>query len=234
MCGRFSVGRTMTLDDVGEGLAAFFNASREAGEAPSPARFNVAPGQLVPVIRPVGGGRSLCLQRWGFVFPWARDPKEGPRPINARIETVAQKPAFRAATKEARCLVPADGFYEWRKLEGARLPWYFALKDDDLFAFAGIVSRWEEAGSTPVETFAILTTRANEVVAPVHDRMPVMLASAEERALWLAGAPTAEFETPLPAAALTCRPVGERVNDVHNDDARLIEPVPPDPQRRLL
>ena len=240
MCGRFSVGRTATSDDVCDQLAFLFDAARAPELPRCLARFNIAPGQLVPSVLPRGGGRVLSLLRWGFVFPWAKNPDEGPRPINARIETVQEKAAFRSALVGGRCLVPADGFYEWQRSSIGRLPWFFSLVGGEMFAFAGILSRSSGFSSDAAATFAILTTEANPTVAPIHDRMPVMLTTPESCARWLAGTPPAEFEAPLSAAALTRWRVDPRVNDARNEDPSLATPVeesleePNNPQRRLL
>ena len=222
-------------------------------------RYNVAPGQDAAVVRAAdpgspaprqfaragrsqgqaqtgaGSGRSLAMLRWGLVPAWARDPAIGNRLINARSETVAEKPAFRAAWRRRRCLVPADGFYEWQRRGGTRQPWLFGLRDGSPFAFAGLWERWTSAeGAAPagslfgpapgdtVETFTILTTAANGIVAPVHGRMPVILPPGAWDP-WLAG--EAVPLVPFPADAMTAHPVRTLVNRPANDDPRCVEPV---------
>ena len=200
-----------------------------------PPRYNVAPSQDVAVVRAAPDGRSLAMLRWGLIPAWARDPAIGHKLINARSETAAQKPSFRSAFRHRRCLVPADGFYEWRRSGGTRQPWLFGLRDGAPMMFAGLWERWtvpEGAALTgslaecspgdAVETCTILTTAANETVAPVHGRMPVILPPGAWDA-WLAGE-----EVPLepyPADAMSAWPVSTHVNRPTNDDPACIEPV---------
>jgi putative SOS response-associated peptidase YedK len=154
-------------------------------------RYNIAPTQDAPVVRMApDGARELRLLRWGLVPPWARDLGAGTKMINARSEGVESKPAFRAAFRERRCLVPATGFYEWKGAPGRKQPYAITLAARPLFAFAGLWESWQPQGGAPVQTFAILTTQANEAVASVHDRMPVIL-EREHEAAWLTGS-TAE------------------------------------------
>ena len=179
-------------------------------------RCNAAPGQDIAVVRAAAGGRWLAMLRWGLIPAWAKDPAIGNRLINARSETAAEKPSFRAAFGHRRCLIPADGFYEWQRRGRVRQPRLFGLRDGAPFAFAGLWERWtvpegaalresrakREPGDV-VETCTILTTAANRVVAPVHGRMPVILARDAYEA-WLAGG-----EVPLapcPADAMTAHP----------------------------
>ena len=198
-------------------------------------RYNVAPSQDVAVVRTNDDGRSLAMLRWGLIPAWARDPAIGHRLINARSETAAEKPSFRSAYRRQRCLIPADGFYEWRREVKTRQPWLFGLKDAAPFVFAGLWESWAVPQGTPltgslaerspgdtVETCTILTTAANETVAPVHGRMPVIL-PAEAYGPWLAGeeVPLA----PYPADAMTAHPVSTLVNRPANDDPRCVEPI---------
>src|ERR1019366_3037847 len=140
-------------------------------------RFNIAPTQPIPVIRqnPKEPVRELSLVRWGLIPSWAKDPSAAPKMINARSETAATKPAFRDALKSCRCLIPADGFYEWSRTGNAKQPYCFEVNDGQLFAFAGIWDRWRDASGNTVETCSILTTTPNAVTSPVHDRMPAIL-----------------------------------------------------------
>ena len=198
-------------------------------------RYNVAPSQDVAAVRAGNGGRTLSMLRWGLIPAWARDPTIGHKLINARSETAAEKPSFRSAFRHRRCLIPADGFYEWQRRGEARQPWLFALRDGAPMIFAGLWERWtvpegaaltgslaERSPGNAVETCTILTTAANETVAPVHGRMPVILAPNAWDA-WLAGE-----EVPLgpyPADDMTAHPVSTHVNRPANDDPRCVEPV---------
>ena len=233
MCGRFS--QRLSWAELNE-LMNLVGAPRNLQP-----RYNVAPGQDVAVVRAAehgsrsGGGRRLSVLRWGLIPAWARDPAIGNRLINARSETVAEKPAFRAAYRRRRCLVPADGFYEWQRRGGTRQPWLFGLRDGAPFAFAGLWERWTApagpgtAGSLfgpepggPVETCTILTTTANATVAAVHGRMPVIL-PPDTWGPWLAGE-----DIPLgPYAAdeMHAHPVSTLVNKPANDDPRCVEPI---------
>ena len=221
MCGRF------TLYATAEELASLFGLGRE--DFREEARYNIAPGQWVVIVRP---GRMRSRARWGLVPPWARGagpreagPREagprpvGPKPINARAEGIAGKPLFRDALRHGRCLIPASGFYEW---QGKR-PFYIRPVPGPLFAFAGLAS----AG--PEETCAILTTTPNGLMAPIHDRMPVILAP-EAWARWLdPGTPEAEALAllgPCPAEGLVAHPVSPRVGSVANEGPGLIAPLP--------
>ena len=198
-------------------------------------RYNVAPSQDVAVVRAADGGRNLSMLRWGLIPAWAKDPAIGYRLINARSETVAEKPSFRSAYRRRRCLIPADGFYEWQRLGKIRQPWLFGLRDGAPFAFAGLWERWtvpegaaltgslaELGAGDPVETCTILTTAANETVAPVHGRMPVIL-PRDACDPWLAGEDVSL--APFAADAMTAHPVSTLVNRPANDDPRCVEPV---------
>ena len=198
----------------------------------APARYNIAPSQDVSVVRPtVGGGdREWVSLRWGLVPSWAKPgtPQAAAGLVNAKAETAADKPAFREAFRSRRCLVPADGFYEWETVAGKRQPNWFHLADEGMFAFAGI---WEPpaAGSkSPAETVAIITTTANADIRPVHDRMPVIL-FPEQFAQWLDPA-TSDNELsvvlrPLPDGLLVSHPVSMAVNKSTADGAGLLSPV---------
>ena len=198
-------------------------------------RYNVAPSQDVAVVRAADGGRNLSMLRWGLIPAWAKDPAIGYRLINARSETVAEKPSFRSAYRRRRCLIPADGFYEWQRLGKIRQPWLFGLRDGAPFAIAGLWERWtvpegaELTGSLaelgpgdPVETCTILTTAANETVAPVHGRMPVIL-PRDACDPWLAGDDVSL--APYAPDAMTAHPVSTLVNRPANDEPRCVEPV---------
>ena len=212
MCARYSLTRP-------EGaIAELFGVA----EAPTLiARWNVAPTQTVPVVvEGPPGVRRLELRRWGLVPSWASDPAIGVRMINARAETVASKPSFRSAFRARRCLVPADGFYEWRAVGKARHAMRFSLEGGGLFAFAGIWERWGRDESA-METVAILTTTPNDVVAAVHDRMPVILPPAAY-GTWLAPAGVdaallGALLCPYTASAMTATPLSSYVNNSRHE-----------------
>ena len=181
-------------------------------------RFNIAPTQEAPVVR-VGkdGSREVALLRWGLVPFWAKDLAVGNRMINARSEGVESKPAFREAIKQRRCIVPATGFYEWKGDPGRKQPYAITLPDRPMFAFAGLWEFWKPAEGETVETFTILTTEANEAIAEVHDRMPVIL-PREAEASWLCGAPSDARALLKPyEGAVGLRAVGKVVSNPRND-----------------
>lgn len=217
MCGRY------TLDVSAETLAKAF------GLAPIGFRverhWNIAPGQHVIVVRPDKGGRLADQARRGLVPAWSKDPASGPRPINARAETVATKPTFRDAFRHGRCLVPASGFYEWKAEGGRKQPWYIHPRDGGLLAFAGITTVWD-GPEGPLRTVCIVTTTPNELMAPIHHRMPVTL-GREGWETWLdANSPAEALKgmlMPCPADVLEARPVSARVGNMHNDDPTLTD-----------
>jgi putative SOS response-associated peptidase YedK len=217
MCGRF------LLMTSGRDIAEHFDLADTPELFP---RYNIAPTQPVLAVRAAGAGREGALLRWGLVPSWARDTKQAP--INARAETAADKPTFRHAMRKRRCLIPADGFYEWLALEGRKQPYCFRQVDGRPFAFAGLWERWE-GPEGPVESCAILTTEANELVRPVHDRMPVILPE-RHWATWLdAGLQGAGELVPLlrpyPADAMRAYPVGPLVNNPRNDGPECLAPA---------
>lgn len=217
MCGRFTL-RT-PASEVAEQFALF-------AMPPFTSRFNIAPTQPVPVVRMVPE-RECVLLRWGLIPGWAKDPTIGARLINARAETVADKPAFRAAFRRRRCLVLADGFYEWQKSAKRKQPFFFHLRDDRPFAFAGLWESWEGADNSHLETCTILTTAPNELVAPVHDRMPVIV-TPDTHDAWLDPAVEqpdrlSPLLRPYPAEAMDAYPVGPLVNSPTHDGPELIE-----------
>jgi len=209
-------------------VAAHFGVLEMPPFAP---RFNVAPSQPVAVVRHAPTGpepqREFVWLRWGLVPGWAKDPAVGNRMINARAETVAEKPAYRAAFRRRRCLVVADGFYEWQKTGRQKQPYFLHLRDDRPFAFAGLWETWEGADHSALETCTLLTTEPNELVAPIHNRMPVILAPGHyDQWLDVAGAKP-ELVLPLlrpyPADEMAAHPVGPYVNSPAHDDAQCIE-----------
>ena len=221
MCGRFA-----QKTDVRK-LAKQFGVSEAP---PAEARYNVAPTQAVLCVREDGDGREMTFMIWGLVPSWAKDPSMGARLINARSETVAEKPSFREAFKRRRCIVPADGFYEWMRQGGKKRPFFFRMKDNAPFGFAGLWDRWEGEDRQALNSCTILTTEANEVVRPVHGRMPVILSPADY-ALWLEedarkGDLLAELLRPYPASEMTSHPVSPAVNNPRSQGAELIERAP--------
>ena len=220
MCGRFTV-----FSDP-ERLAERFQASLPAGGLQP--RYNAAPTQHLPVILNDEPGKIQLLQ-WGLIPFWAKDPSIGSRLINARVETVTEKPAFRAAFKKRRCLVLADGFYEWMKQAGgAKQPLRITLNPEQPFAFAGLWENWDAPDGSLLRTFTIITGAANELIAPAHDRMAVIL-KPEHEAIWLDNdaepAIWQDVLRPYPPELMRLYPVSRRVNNVANDDPSLIEPA---------
>lgn len=212
MCGRYALSSPI------ESLEAQFEAEAQALLQP---RYNIAPTTPVPVVRNGSAGRVIVLQQWGLIPAWSKDPSMGARMSNARAETVADKPSFRAPFKRSRCIVPADAFYEWRA-GTPKQPFAIRAAGGGLLAFAGLWDRWE-GPSGVLETCTIITTAANGAMAPIHDRMPVILAR-EDYGRWLDEGGTALLR-PCPDAWLEVRPVGPRVGDVRNDDPSLLEPL---------
>jgi putative SOS response-associated peptidase YedK len=192
-------------------------------------RYNLAPQHFAPVIRQHDGERQVAMLRWGLLPSWAKDSAMANRLINARSETAAEKPAFRAAFKARRCLIPADGFYEWAATPEGKQPFYFHLKSGAPLALAGLWEHWTAPAGEALSTYTILTTSANELLSAVHERMPVIL-PPETWGLWLNHARTPAQVRPLllpyPAGAMSARAVARRVGNVRNDDAALIEARP--------
>lgn len=197
MCGRF------TLTKPPDTITRHFATPAEATEFQP--RYNIAPLQTVHAVRmPMeGGGRELIEAQWGLIPAWSRDPKSGLRPINAKAETLTARPMFRESFQHRRCLIPADGFYEWQVVGKRKQPWYIHRKDDDLFAFGGLWEGWQDPFSGNwVTTCAIVTTPPNELLAPVHDRMPLIIAKSDYDT-WLspAHAPPPELLRPFATGA---------------------------------
>ncbi len=199
---------------------------------PLPPRYNIAPTQRVPAAlrRAPDAEPELSLLRWGLIPRWARDPALGSRLINARAETAWEKPSFREAIRRRRCLLPADGFYEWQRTEAGRRPWLIRLRGARGLALGGLWERWRDpdTGET-IESCTILTTRPNELVAPIHERMPVIVPRDAFRT-WLD--PTVGDRSalepilrPYPAEEMEAYPVSRWVNDPSHDDPRCIEPA---------
>jgi putative SOS response-associated peptidase YedK len=215
MCGRYTL--TSPSD-----LAARFGLGAITETRLEP-RFNIAPAQLVPSVVESEEGRSLEWMRWGYKPAWMKGLRQPP--INARAETLLDRPLFRGAVRRNRCIIPASGFYEWQAVPGAKLkqPWYFCLRDTSLLGFAGFSAHDAEGQNT----FLIITTKANELLAPIHDRMPVIL-SPEGEQVWLdKGAETLEalaFLTPYPAEQMEGFAVSRAVNDPRDEGPDLNQP----------
>ena len=228
MCGRYMLRADPKLLKRAFGVGEFSETPRDLAS-----RFNIAPTQPVPIVRELkvvrrGDGsaaRELATVRWGLIPAWAKDPSVGNRTINARAEGVAEKPAFRAAFRSRRCIVPASGFYEWkREGRGPKRPYLIRCKDGEPIGFAGLWETWRDpSGGEAVETCTIITCEPNELMAGLHDRMPVILDPGDYDR-WLAPeAPGAEeLLRPCPAEWLEAVPVGTRVNSPANDDESLI------------
>ncbi|HUF27258.1 MAG TPA: SOS response-associated peptidase [Gemmatimonadaceae bacterium] len=230
MCGRYTLRRPQRIDPKLLGLDEL---------PPLEPRFNIAPGEDILLVRSRRGVREATLARWGFIPSWANDPKIGNRMVNARADSLAAKPSFRNAWTSRRALVLADGFYEWRTIPGEkrRQPHFVAMQDDEPFAFGAIWEAWrQDAGdgaevSRPdwVISCAIITTRPNTLIAPLHDRMPLIIAP-DDYARWLGdgepGAqPPADLLQPYSASVMREHAVSMRVNDPRADDEQCIEPL---------
>ncbi|HEX2139664.1 MAG TPA: SOS response-associated peptidase [Woeseiaceae bacterium] len=217
MCGRFA------FYSPAEAAAALFGAGAVGSVEP---RYNIAPTQDVAAVRePATGRRELVTLRWGLVPYWAKDPSIGQRLINARAESVAAKPAYREAYRKRRCLVLADGFYEWRPGPQGKTPWFISLASGEPFAFAGLWERWQDRESgTTLETAVIVTTAAQGFVAELHDRMPVILGRNQGEG-WLNHADGVLAEAAANPPPLRAWPVDRQVNSARNEGAELIEPI---------
>jgi putative SOS response-associated peptidase YedK len=220
MCGRFTL--YSSGDEIARALAV-----RVPDLSP---RYNVAPTQLVAAVRAAEGGRELAFLKWGLVPSWSKDAKGSARLINARAETVADKPAFRAAFRRRRCLIPTNGYYEWSPLGGGKQPYFIRLADPRPFALAGLWEEWHDPEGEDIESCAVVTAEANDYLRPLHERMPVIL-DPKDYDLWLdAGQGTPERAKPLlaayPGEEMRTFPVGPRVNNPRNEGPACIEPLP--------
>lgn len=221
MCGRYAI------TTAPESIRKLFGY----GEQPNfPPRYNVAPTQPIPIVRLEHGARRFALVRWGLIPSWVDDPRKFSLVINARADSVLEKPAFRNAMRYRRCLIPADGFYEWRAVgAGPKQPYYIRARDGAPFAFAGLWESWSGPNGEEMESAAIVTTDANATLKPIHGRMPVIL-TPEAFEAWLdtrnVDAETAaQLLTPAADEVLEAYPISTAVNRVANDDASLIAPI---------
>jgi putative SOS response-associated peptidase YedK len=214
MCGRYTL---MKLADLLK-LIPWLQAPAEILERQS--RYNVAPSQVMPIIVSANGGAQLHTAKWGFVPSWTKG-KPKLQPINAKSETVATSGMFRRAFQQRRCLVPADGFYEWQGAKPPKQPYFIRMRDGSAFAFAGLWERSHPDGPEALETFTILTTTPNELMKPIHDRMPVIIPLDRYRQ-WLGGEQPQELLKPYDADAMEAFPISTRVNNVRNEGPELI------------
>ncbi len=221
MCGRYTI--TFTIEEALEA----FNAERVIEDfAPN---FNAAPTQDLPVIIKVKGKVVLDLFRWGLIPHWAKDMEVSYKMINARAETVAEKPSYKGAFLNHRCLVPASGFFEWEKTETGKVPHYITLKDRKIFAFAGISSTWTSPEGETINSFSIVTTTANPLMLKLHDRMPVIIPRQDEKA-WLDNEITdierlKSLMVPYDAEEMQEHAVSSKVNSPKNNAKELLEPL---------
>ncbi|MBD2529106.1 SOS response-associated peptidase [Nostoc flagelliforme FACHB-838] len=222
MCGRF------TLNQSVEALSQVFHVESVPDLA---AQYNIAPTQMVVTVlqNPENKKRELKQLHWGLIPSWAKDAGMGAKLINARAETVSEKPSFRSAFKHRRCLVVADGFYEWQRQQGKKQPFYFRLQDEQPFGFAGLWEKWRSPSNEEIISCTILTTAANELLQPIHERMPVIL-EPQDYDLWL----DSQVETPqtlqqllrpYPASAMTAYPVSTLVNNSRHNSLECIIPL---------
>src|SRR3954452_22463657 len=222
MCGRF------TLSTPAATLADIFELP---GMPEIPARYNIAPTETVVIVRKPNPElpRELAMLHWGLIPSWSKDGKAGGRMINARSETASTSPAFRVALRQRRCLLLADGFYEWQRQERGKQPFYIRMRDGLPFAFAGLWERWKGASGTVIESCTLLTTQPNELMAPIHDRMPVIL-DPDDYALWLDPMvhdldAIQPLLRPFDPAKMTDYPVTTLVNNPANDDPDCVRPL---------
>lgn len=221
MCGRYT--RTGATSRYADKFRAQYNVNLKP-------EYNIAPSENILAARTAGDGhRELVLLRWGLIPRWSKEPKSAYSTINARAETVATKPAFRFAFQHHRCLIAADGFYEWKKTEHGKQPYYIFIKGHEPFAFAGLWEHWEGEGHQPINSATIIVTKANEAIEPIHDRMPVILPeSAYDE--WLDPAVTdkehlQELLRPYSSESMDIYPVSTYVNSPEHDDERCIAKI---------
>ncbi|MFA6047014.1 MAG: SOS response-associated peptidase [Phycisphaerales bacterium] len=221
MCGRFT--NVLTWGE----LVKLYRLTADRPALNLPARYNIAPTQDIPIVRLDGaGGRELVMARWGLVPRWAEDIKIGYKLINARAETVDEKPSFKDAFRRRRCLIPATGYFEWKTTATGKQPYLFAPAEGGAWSFAGLWERNDRAGQA-VESCTIIVGPANDLAREIHDRMPVILDAAEHET-WLGSADPGAIKAllrPYPAVRMRSYPVSTRVGNVRNDDADLIQEI---------
>jgi putative SOS response-associated peptidase YedK len=220
MCGRF------TLHTPESRIREAFNLVQSEALGLKP-RYNIAPSQQIPIIRNTVSGRKMVMAKWGLLPHWSKAAKTRYSTINARIETVAEKPAYRTPFKHRRCLIPADGFYEWKVVDGRKIPHHIRMRDGGVFAFAGMWDHWEGEGES-MESCSIIVMPANEIMRPLHDRMPVIIGPAHYEP-WLDSRVTDRAEimgylNSAPSTSLVTYPVSTWVNSPKHDDEPCMEP----------
>jgi len=222
MCGRFVRSSTDEL------LASYFGVPLTPYPWAAPS-FNITPQSTQPIVRlNKSQKRELAPLRWGLIPSWAKDAKLGLKTFNARSEEIDTKPVFRNALKQRRCLIPADAFYEWQKITTKeRQPFAIALRSREPFAFAGLWDRWQAQDGSALETFTLLTTSANSLMAPIHDRMPVILSPGDYEQWLQSKEPPLNLLRPFDADQMQAWTVSDRVGNVRNNDPSLIEPIAP-------
>jgi putative SOS response-associated peptidase YedK len=233
MCGRYRVSKKKQL------LEEYFDSPADFEEDWAP-HYNIAPTQLVPSIRqdPKSPARKLSLMRWGLIPSWSKDASGGAKLINARAETISTTPAFANSFKLRRCLIPADGFYEWRRMGKIKQPYCFEVNNGELFGFAGIWDRWKDPAGAWIKSCSILTTTANTLTGAIHDRMPVILEPGDYD-LWLDPQmqnieELTELLKPLNAQVMRSYPVSTKINNVTNDDESCSLPIELDQTQTAL
>jgi putative SOS response-associated peptidase YedK len=219
MCGRYTLKSPLSV------LTERFDIE-ESPSSLSPS-YNIAPTQQVATVLSENGKRKLEMLRWGLIPSWADDPEIGNRMINARSETVAEKPSYRRAFKRSRCLILADGFYEWQRTDSGKQPFHIRMQDESPFAFAGLWESWDKGDG--LRSCTIITTEANDLVGEVHNRMPVIL-HAEDYEMWLdldfdEREPLTSLLKPYPAETMEAYPVSRRVNKPSNNEPGVVEPA---------
>lgn len=222
MCGRFS----FAYEDDWSEVLRYFGLNQSSLEYPR--RYNIAPGQEIPAIVSDGNERRIAAFRWGLIPHWSKDGKSAYKMINARAETLLEKPAFKGLVRRNRCIIPADGFYEWKAEYGRKQPYRIVLRDRKLFGFAGLYDTWRSPNGTKMATCTIITCAPNELMAEIHNRMPVILPREHEE-LWLDPAAEPELAMtvlqPYPAEDMEAYPVSPAVGNVRNEGPGLIHPL---------
>jgi putative SOS response-associated peptidase YedK len=229
VCGRFTL-TVHQFGDVVDVLGAEFSPELVSAYRP---RYNIAPGDTHWLLRSKEGRRQILPADWGLINSWSKDPRVGFKQINARAETLSERPAYREAFRSRRCVLPADGFYEWQGPRGKREPLWFHAPDRSLILFAGLYESWREPTTGEWrKTFTIITTEPNELVKPIHNRMPAIVA-ADKLDDWLDGDDPAAILGPAPTKALMREPVSPRVNSTAHDDPALLDPNDPLGRKQL-
>lgn len=229
MCGRF----TLTVHQLGDVVEQLDASIDEAFLDAYRPRYNVAPGEQHWLLRSKEGRRQILPADWGLINHWSKDPRVAYKQINARAETLAERPAYRDAFRSRRCLIPADGFYEWRGPKGQREPLWFHPADGGLLLLAGLYEGWMDPVTGEVKkTFTIVTTEPNELVRPIHDRMPAIVPATRIDA-WLVGEAPEKVLGPAEEGALVMHPASPRLNRAGEDDPDLLDPDDPQVKKQM-